>query len=106
MIAKSFIPKSTPIVVSELIFFFLGSSFLLSTKIEMKYLFVTDFKRVTLLISPLKSLLKSILTSFSFGSRTILVSKSTLIPDGNIKDCLEYLFLNLGNEALPLKKFP
>ena len=53
VIAKSFIPKSIPIVVFSLIGAFLGISVLVSTSIEAKYLPVG----VTLIVALLKSYL-------------------------------------------------
>ena len=84
--AKCLIPKSIPIVVDPNIGFLEGSSLLLSTNIEMKYLPVVDFETVACFTSPSKVLL---LWNFTFpylGSCTVQASKSTFTAIGILND--------------------
>src|SRR5690606_29728137 len=104
VIAKSLIPKSTPIVVFSVIGALVGISVLVSQRIETKYLPVGVTLMVALLIVPSVGRCKEILIP-SLNLGIINRSFSTITFCGIEKDCLPLCFdLNLGKPA-PLKNF-
>src|SRR5690625_340915 len=103
VIAKSFIPRSIPIVVFSLIGTLVGASVLVSHSIETKYLPVGVTLMVALLIVPCVGLWSLILIP-SLNLGMIKRPFSTITFCGIEKLPLFDFFLNLGNPA-PLKNF-